>query len=351
MDTTTDVLQPDHKYGLVVLPKARVDRSLPEVFEVAPSFRAFQKPPFGTPDEHWKEWLGTFWYESIQDADLFLLVDEMSSSPEVLDAGNEACRQKAYRWYWALLLTGTVAVDEDPILITGARTTDGVSVRGVRTEKRPYRTRGSAVESIGERHLRDAQQLEKQMRRLSVYGGFRRFHRARRAFDAGIHSESVDEQLHQFVRCVEGLIKPPKQKSTKKFKSRTELFVGVGQHPVMEELYNLRSWVEHLHHPLGIADGSDGEAANLDGWRHFFLRTHQAEEIARHCIRSVYMREDLWPHFCDDESIENFWRTELKQEQQRAEDERLWGSPISLSELEGRFDPEAIDANNFSSTG
>ena len=113
----------------------------------------------------------------------------------------------------------------------------------------------------------------------------------------------------------------------------------------MEDLYRLRSQVEHLHHPMGLPDSTGSETDNLEEWRHFFLRTYQAEEIARHCISSIYLREQLWPEFEDDASTEHFWKTKWADE--RNECQRLWGPPISLKDVATRFESDAIDEDNL----
>jgi len=55
------------------------------------------------------------------------------------------------------------------------------------------------------------------------------------------------ERLHQYCRCIEGLIMAEPGKALKQFKSRTELFIGPRHHDLMGEMYEVRSVVEHLH--------------------------------------------------------------------------------------------------------
>jgi hypothetical protein len=55
------------------------------------------------------------------------------------------------------------------------------------------------------------------------------------------------ERIHQYCRCIDGLILPEAGKTKAQFKCRTELFIGPGYHDMMGEIYDVRSAVEHLH--------------------------------------------------------------------------------------------------------
>ena len=64
--------------------------------------------------------------------------------------------------------------------------------------------------------------------------------------EARTNREIVD-RLHQYSRCIDGLILPDAGKTKQQFRSRTELFIGSGHHDLMGEIYDVRSAVEHLH--------------------------------------------------------------------------------------------------------
>ena len=57
----------------------------------------------------------------------------------------------------------------------------------------------------------------------------------------------VVDRIHQYCRCIDGLILLVIGKTKQQFKSRTELFLGHGHHELMGALYDIRSHVEHLH--------------------------------------------------------------------------------------------------------
>ena len=93
-------------------------------------------------------------------------------------------------------------------------------------------------------------------------------------------------------------------------------------------LYDVRSAVEHLNGPFFAFDnGLNPSAAEVLLNRCGF----EAEAMARHCLRTLFLRERLWPHFRDDESIRGFW-------QLPAPDRReLWGDPIDIEWVAERF--------------
>ena len=55
------------------------------------------------------------------------------------------------------------------------------------------------------------------------------------------------DRLHQYCRCIDGLIVSKQGEAKSQFKSRTELFIGPRHHTLMGETYAVRSDVEHLH--------------------------------------------------------------------------------------------------------
>jgi hypothetical protein len=70
----------------------------------------------------------------------------------------------------------------------------------------------------------------------------------RTQFPKGLQRDRAAEvRLHQFCRCIDGLILSEPGQGRNQFKSRTELFVGSRHHSLMGEIYAIRSDVEHLH--------------------------------------------------------------------------------------------------------
>jgi hypothetical protein len=75
-------------------------------------------------------------------------------------------------------------------------------------------------------------------------GGAWRIFRALSVYVKARSETQLLDRLHQYRRCIDGLILSELGSGTKQFKSRTELFIGPRHHDLMGELYDLRSDVE-----------------------------------------------------------------------------------------------------------
>jgi hypothetical protein len=89
------------------------------------------------------------------------------------------------------------------------------------------------------------------------------------------------DRLHQYCRCVDGLILSQPGSGLKQFKSRTELFIGPRDHELMGQLYAIRSDIEHLneHKYLEVSD----RAKRLE----LVQKEVIAEQIARNALAHI----------------------------------------------------------------
>lgn len=78
-------------------------------------------------------------------------------------------------------------------------------------------------------------------------GGTWRLFRGLHIYTEARANGDILERLHQYSRCIDGLILPNAGETKRQFKSRTELFIGPRHHDMMGEIYDIRSAVEHLH--------------------------------------------------------------------------------------------------------
>jgi hypothetical protein len=164
-------------------------------------------------------------------------------------------------------------------------------------------------------------------------GKYARFIRVIRTFCEGVVGYSVERQLHQFVRCIEGLILPEMGGTKKKFRSRTELFIGPRHHELMGLLYDIRSAVEHMHDPryyLQVQDEKEGIVI-------VFKKALVSESIARYCINTILTTESLWGYFEDDRAIDSFWNLDS------SERSRLWGDHLDIDQISKSFDREDVE--------
>jgi hypothetical protein len=81
----------------------------------------------------------------------------------------------------------------------------------------------------------------------SLAGGHWRFSRILHLYLETRTIRDNMDRLHQYCRCIEGLIVSEPGQGKNRFKSRTELFIGPRHHTLMGEAYDVRSDVEHLY--------------------------------------------------------------------------------------------------------
>jgi hypothetical protein len=151
----------------------------------------------------------------------------------------------------------------------------------------------------------------------------------------GIYRETrtvrdILDRLHQYARCIDGLILPDTGKAKQQFKSRTELFIGPRHHELMGDIYDVRSAVEHLHENRYL-EGFDREI-RLD----LVKKEAIVEHIARTALAQIIGNPDLWSHFANTESLASFWKLAANERQQ------IWGEPIDPTVALADFDPQYI---------
>jgi hypothetical protein len=161
-------------------------------------------------------------------------------------------------------------------------------------------------------------------------GGHWRLFRTLHVYTEARTAGEIVDRIHQYCRCIEGLILPAAGRTRQQFKSRTEIFVGLGHHDLMGELYDVRSAVEHLHENRYL-ESFDRET-RLD------LVKNEAivEHVARMALARVIGDDTLWPHFANTPALEKFWALTPP------ERKKIWGDPIDPQTAIAAFDPQYI---------
>ncbi len=148
-----------------------------------------------------------------------------------------------------------------------------------------------------------------------------------------VNTRSIGElldRIHQYCRCIDGLILPAIGKTKQQFKSRTELFIGPGHHDLMGSLYDIRSQVEHLHENRYL------ETFDRDIRLDLVKKEAIVECITRSALARIVSLDALWPHFGNTAALERFWA--LSSDEQL----EIWGDPIDpLAPIED-LDPKFI---------
>jgi hypothetical protein len=142
-------------------------------------------------------------------------------------------------------------------------------------------------------------------------------------------------RLHQYARCVDGLVLTRPGKGAADFKTRAALFVGPGQEDLMGDIYADRSTIEHLH--------EDRLLEPFDRAKRLELIRKEAiiEYVARTTLRRIVSDESVWPHFANRGGLERFWA--LTPDEQRA----IWGAPVNLLDALVEFDPKYIHGGHL----
>jgi hypothetical protein len=315
------------KYGLIAVPNTKVAEALPQELHIASDLWVTRSLPIAL-DSHWQKWLGTILAERIEKASLYLIAKGPSRAPEVLDDENEKYQNRVNLLFWGLLLTDFLwTPQEAPIQLSGAKHTSGLDVRSVSQRDGIEKIPGAPIGCVDQHRLQKAANLTTLLFSLEEEKKHKRFWKIIQGFYDGLISRSAEDRLHQFTRCIEGFILPGTGQTKSQFKSRTELFIGPRHHQLMEEVYDLRSAVEHLHDPLLEITGTKVS----DKLATLFRRSYEIKTLARYCLERFVSRHDLWPHFEDDDALRQFWQ--LPQAERRA----LWGDPLDIDQVSGRF--------------
>lgn len=325
-----ELLPPSHKYALMAL-AITVDESIPRQLALGDGLYVSRRLELSVP-VHWKEWLGTLAWDELHEANLFLWAVGPSRAPENLDAENSTLQNRVFMLYYGLMLAAPrIATTGRGFLLTGARAKE-IDVRQHGWVPTLLINQGVFWDPIRLSELTDAVALGNALGSIQNLQSFRRLRAAVKCFYAGLQADDPADRIHEFVRTIEGCILPKKSKTEAQFVSRTELFVGPREHEWAHALFNVRSAVEHLNDRL--------ESVAMPVRRDAILRVlqlaHEAQAVARLCLRRIFADESLRNHFRDDQALGAFW------EQSEADRRRHWGEPLNLASVRAEFDPELV---------
>ena len=320
------MIERNQKFSFVAL-SANVSDALPENMPFQPGLWATRHLPVALDDE-WKKWIGSIRAERLtEDCNLFLCASLDSASPGVLDHENQQLNSAVMRLFDGLMLTGNVNVTATPVMVGGTYQEDGLTVRSISDLRLPLIPAGvdygdvtADMVALAYRHMMGRIGFEK----TTTYD---RIARVLFIFDNAVVTQSVHERLHQFCRCLEGMILPAVSKTTKQFVSRTELFVGPSHHDMMRTLYEMRSKVEHMHDYDWPPDLAERDRRLL-----VMRRAALTQELARQCISRFLVTEDVWPYYVDPDRLAAFWALPALERQ------GIWGQPFDLNKIDGMFD-------------
>lgn len=322
-----DWISEGEKFALIGL-NVHVDPNLDRLDLPGGQF-VLSKAEFKLP-EYWREWLGTLLVEKLEETSLFLLAKICSEEPSILNGENQFLQGRINDLFTGLTLTSKFTAFDDPFTASGARSNGKIDVRSFSVLASPLGMIVTDTSPVGEEGLREAARIGS---RLNTFDGpWRPDHwrilRCLHIYQNARCDRDILNRVHQFVRCLEGLIAPEQGKTRKRFQSRTELFIGPRHHDLMGKLYDARSDIEHLHENRYLAQFDRETRIQIAKFETI------SEWVARDCLKRILLNQDLLRHFGNVDTIEKFWK-------ESPEDRRkLWGEPIDpLAPLNGfRFD-------------
>jgi hypothetical protein len=310
----------------VIALSVKLDDSVP-LQEMTPNHWAFADARFDMP-MHWREWLGTIRTEESSKA---------ICSCSVRGAGNRRCRDcraKAARGalLCRALLASPFAPAHKPVMLAGYRQHGKISVRSQDDYDPAIPSVVRYYPPVTFAELQLAAKIASQIAAIEtasladVTGGS--FASCTYTWNRTIRDNM--DRLHQYCRCIEGLIVSEPGQGKNRFKSRTELFIGPRHRALMGEAYDVRSDVEHLYENkyLEVFD----RASRLE----LTKKLEMMEYIARSTLVRILLNSKLWPHFANTDALKAFWA--LSENERRTP----WGVAINPTDALAGFDPRYI---------
>lgn len=318
------------KYALIGL-SVEIDRHLP-TGKVAPNLWVLTDTTFNIPP-HWREWLGSIRTEEVESCNLFLLTKLASLTPGVLDAENQKLQQRVHNFYFGLFLASPFAPTHRPVMLTGSRQDGEIDVRQQQDFDSPVPRIFPPYPPVAPKDIQLAAQLGERLDALPTtrpIGGHWRLVRTLNIYKEARTNGDILDRIHQYCRCIDGLILSDPGNTKRQFKSRTELFIGPRHHGMMGELYGIRSAVEHLHENRYLERFD--RATRLD----LVKKEAIVDHIAKKAIARILSNNTLLSHFANTATLAKFWELTVVERQ------RIWGDPINPLDAIADFDPKYI---------
>ena len=326
------------KYALVGLGVNQEGEAPPE--QIAPDLWVLTNTTFDVPGT-WREWLGSIRADEVAGCNLFLVSKVASATPGVLDGENQALERRVGNFYVGLLLSAMFSPADEPVMLTGAREDGEVGVRQHSNLDRPLPQVILPYPPVTADDILLGAELGEKLGAMQAAMGPDGHSRLFRTLHIYVQTRAMEEPLdriHQYCRCIEGLILPAVGKTKRQFKCRSELFVGPTHHELMGALYDVRSRVEHLHENVYL------EPFDRDVRLDLVKKEAIIEYIARTALVRIISNEALWPHFVNTAALKAFWA--LSRDERREH----WGDPIDPMVSIAEFDPDHLHDGHLGKT-
>jgi hypothetical protein len=256
-----------------------------------------------------------------------------SKQVAVLDGENQSLQAKVWAFYRGLLLASRFSPAHKPVILTGAREGCEIGVRQIQDLEPPANCIFRGCPEVPQAALRQAGDLATKLAILGSIAKGDSHWRLFRVLHLYVSTRPVRDlldRLHQYARCIDGLVLTRAGKGASDFKARSALFIGSGHHDVLADIYDNRSTIEHLH--------EDRLLEPFDRARRLDLLRREAivEYIARSALLRIVGNEELWPHFANRDGLERFWALTAEERQ------KTWGACVNPLDALVEFEPKYI---------
>jgi hypothetical protein len=320
------------KYALIGL-AVQIEQPIP-LRQIAPGLWAWTTNGALPIPGHWREWLRTIRAGEIEGSNLILLCKMQSSAPHILDAENQQLERQIRAFYLGLLLSSPFTPAHNPILLTGAMRDGVLDVRQESSFDAPSQNLFRHYRSILLAEIERAASLAVSYQTLMANpppGGAWRIFRSLSVYCDARSLHDLLDRLHQYCRCIDGLIFSDPGNGKRQFKSRAELFIGPREHAITEQLYAIRSDVEHLHEHKYLENYDRNVRLDL------VQKEAIAEYIARNALAHIIETPSLWPHLGNTATLGAFWQLPPSDRQ------AIWGPPtIRVADALVGYDPQDL---------
>jgi len=293
-----------NKFAVIAVPDSTAGYAPAPVIPLGDGFAVSHALP-GTALETWRERLGGIHIEELEKTGLFLWSYRESSTPRMTDNESRQLEKDVHRLYMGLLMGVSNFSNGRLTAISGGNDGGGARVSTLITYPSTWRTPGSSCPPLTISRLRLAAQLAKALRQHTDKPDHRAI-RALRAFRQAAEARTLDMRLHQFVRSIDSFLN---SHDAKQFAKRLGRVCAGRSKGALDELYGIRSGIEHMHGPFKRM------RKNPRGGRLLRLahRCTQAEAIARYMLQTYFLRPSLWPTFEQVPDIDAFWKLPTRQ--------------------------------------
>lgn len=286
--------------------------------------------------DFWAKWLGTLQADSFRRSSVVITAQRHGRDAGANYEARQMIERRVRLLHYALVLVGCGY--NSGVLMVGGNTAGGhlhlgpISI-GLAPCKQPQYRR---TKRISAQDLRRAASMLVSLEHVYDRAPARDYRRIRKGFNSwiqGVESQDPAQGLHSFVRSAEAIIRPTTTTWTRRpikktFSARGQTFTGpsVQNSRLLEQLYDLRSCIEHLKN----IEPALHKPRNVHRDEAFSFRALQAEILASTIYSRIFTNDVLREQLRSELRVEGFWRRRY------ANRRALWGRSIDVGATANR---------------